>query len=228
MKNKKALVIDDELSICKFLRVSLEANQFEVREEHTGSDGIRAAAEFRPSIVIVDLGLPDRSGHEVLSEIRSWSKVPVIVLTVQDADQEKVKALDNGADDYLTKPFSVPELLARIRVALRHAQGPNEEPLFRSGPLEVDRIGHTVKVNEKPIKLTSTEYDILKVLVENAGRVVTHRMLLKLVWGPNSVEHTQYLRVYVGQIRKKLQVDDSIPELIQTEPGVGYRLLLLS
>ncbi|MGE4107712.1 MAG: response regulator [Bacteriovoracia bacterium] len=227
MKNVKSkiLVIDDETSICKFLRASLESGQYEVGEAHSAQEGIQSAIAFRPDLVILDLGLPDRSGHEVLRELREWSKIPIIVLTVQDADEDKVKALDHGADDYLTKPFSVPELLARIRVALRHAHEGQGTPLFKEGPLEVDRAGHTVKVKGKLIKLTATEYDLLKVLVDNAGKVVTHRMLLNTVWGPNSVEHTQYLRVYMGQIRKKLQVDESVPELIVTEPGVGYRLV---
>ena len=222
---RKVLVIDDEISICKFLRVSLESGQYEVAEAHTANEGIQSTIAFRPDIVILDLGLPDRSGHDVLKELRSWSKVPIIILTVQDADEDKVQALDHGADDYLTKPFSVPELMARIRVALRHADEDQGTPVFKEGPLEVDRAGRTVKVSGQLIKLTATEYDLLKVLVENAGKVVTHRILLNRVWGPHSVEHTQYLRVYMGQIRKKLQIDDSLPEFIITEPGVGYRLM---
>ncbi len=224
MKNK-ILVIDDEASIRKFLRVSLEANQYEVLEAGTAREGVSAANTLRPELIILDLGLPDMRGLDVIKIIREWSKLPIIVLTVQDAEEEKISALDSGADDYLTKPFSVPELLARIRVALRHSRPEEQTPLFQSGPFEIDRAGRIVRVDGHVIKLTATEYEILRVLVQHAGRVVTHRMLLKEVWGPNSVEHTQYLRVYLGQIRKKLHVSDKVPELIATEPGVGYRFI---
>ncbi len=224
----KVLVIDDESSIRKFLRVSLEANQYEVAEAATARDGVTAATNFRPEAIILDLGLPDMKGLEVIKLLREWSKTPIIVLTVQDAEDEKISALDAGADDYLTKPFSVPELLARLRVSLRHAQPANQEPIFHSGAFEMDRAGRVVRVEGQVIRLTATEYEILRVLVQNAGKVVTHRMLLKEVWGPNSVEHTQYLRVYLGQIRKKLHVSDKIPELIATEPGVGYRFVQAS
>ncbi len=226
-RQAKVLVIDDESSIRKFLRASLETNHFDVVEAQTADDGLRMAVSERPEVIILDLGLPDLNGLEVLKRIREWSKTPLIVLTAQDSDEDKVAALDSGADDYLTKPFSVAELHARIRVALRHAHPEEETPLFRSGPLEVDRASRIVKVSGQSIKLTATEYDILKVLVQFAGKVVTHRMLLKEVWGPNSTEHTQYLRVYLGQIRKKLQISDSIPDLIATESGVGYRLTCL-
>lgn len=221
---EKVLVVDDEASIRKFLRVSLEANQYDVSEAGTAKEGIALASTGKPQVLILDMGLPDMKGLEVIRIVREWSRVPIIVLTVQDAEEEKIAALDAGADDYLTKPFSVPELLARIRVALRHFQVESQDPIFRCGPFEMDRTGRVVKVAGQIIKLTATEYDILRVLVQNAGKVVTHRALLREVWGPNSVEHTQYLRVYLGQIRKKLHVRDDIPELIVTEPGVGYRL----
>ena len=223
----KILVIEDEPSVCKFLRVSLEANQYEMLEAKTANEGLQMAASSRPELLILDLGLPDVSGLDVIRRVREWSKIPIIVLTVLDSEDDKVAALDAGADDYLTKPFSVPELLARIRVGLRHAHPEEEAPVFRNGPLEIDRAGHTVKVSGQLIKLTATEYEILKVLAKYVGKVVTHRMLLKEVWGPNSVEHTQYLRVYLGQIRKKLRLDEEMPELISTESGVGYRMLLL-
>jgi two-component system KDP operon response regulator KdpE len=222
---QKVLVVDDEPSIRKLLRTSLELNDYKVKEALTGGDGIRAVIDDKPDIVILDLGLPDMSGLDVLKKLREWSKIPVIVLTVNDSDEDKVEALDSGADDYLTKPFSIPELMARIRAATRHATPQDEDSVFRTGNVEIDYSARTVKVSGQPVKLTSTEYDILRVLARHAGKVVTHRFLLKEVWGPYSVEHTQYLRVYLGKIRKKLRADDD-PELIVTESGVGYRLLV--
>ena len=183
------------------------------------------AASLRPEIILLDLGLPDKSGLEVLRELREWTQVPVIVLTVLDSDNDKILALDGGADDYVTKPFSVPELLVRMRVALRHSQGVAEKKDLKSGPLTVDLPGHTVLVDGEMVKLTATEFNILKVLIKHKGKVVTHRMILNEVWGPNSVEHTHYLRVYVGALRKKLKTREDIPEVIVTEAGVGYRLL---
>lgn len=223
---RKVLVIDDEASIRKLLRISLEANGYHVIEAVNGHEGLVETASQRPDLLLLDLGLPDMTGLSVLSEIRSWSQVPVIVLTVQDSDQDKISALDGGADDYVTKPFSVPELLVRMRVALRHA-GPTsqEKSELVSGPVRVDVPGHTVTVAGELVKLTVTEFNILKVLIKNKGKVVTHRMLLNEVWGPNSVEHTHYLRVYVGGLRKKLHVREDLPEIIATEAGVGYRLL---
>lgn len=224
---KKIVIIDDETSIRRFLKVSLEAHGFQVFEAASGGVGLQEVIARRPDIILLDLGLPDLSGIEVLKRLREWSKTPIIVLTVKDLESEKVEALDQGADDYVTKPFGVPELLARIRVALRHVSLPNDEPLFKSGPLEIDKAARVVRINGKEIKLSATEYDLLKVLADHAGKVVTHRMLLQAVWGPNSTEHTQYLRVYVGQLRKHLRLTPDIPELIRTEAGVGYRLLVL-
>jgi two-component system KDP operon response regulator KdpE len=226
MKSKNILVIDDESSIRKFLRISLEAQQFEVHEAASGQAGIQEVAGRKPDLVILDLGLTDMNGQDVITKVREWSQVPIIVLTVQDSEDDKVQALDAGADDYLTKPFSVPELMARIRVALRHAQPVQQDAVFKSGAFEMDFVGHIVKVGGAGVKLTATEFSLLQVLVKNAGKVVTHRMLLKEVWGPNSVEHTQYLRVYMGQIRKKLETSEDSPELIATEAGVGYRFLI--
>ncbi|QDK37599.1 response regulator [Bdellovibrio sp. NC01] len=223
---RRVLVIDDEASIRKLLRVSLEANSYHIDEAKSATEGLQMAASLRPEIILLDLGLPDKSGLEVLKEIRAWSQVPVIVLTVLDSENDKVTALDGGADDYVTKPFSVPELLVRMRVALRHANGiVQDKKDLKSGPLVVDLPGHTALVDGELIKLTATEFNILKVLIKHKGKVVTHRMILNEVWGPNSVEHTHYLRVYVGALRKKLKTRDDIPELIQTEAGVGYRLL---
>lgn len=221
----KILVIDDEISVSRFIRLSLEANGFAVVEAHNGNEGIQRTIEERPELVILDYGLPDISGLEVLKKLREWTKIPVIFLTVRDGEQDKVAALDGGADDYLTKPFGVPELLARIRVALRHTLPPDESPIFKLGPLEVDRGAHLVRVGGKEVKLTSTEYSLLHVLVNHAGKVVAHRIVLRDVWGPNMVEHNHYLRVYFGQIRKKFeQASPGSGALIENESGVGYRL----
>ncbi|WP_413944639.1 response regulator [Bdellovibrio sp. HCB-162] len=223
---KRVLVIDDEASIRKLLRVSLEANSYHVDEATQAREGLSLVASLRPDLVLLDLGLPDMTGLEVLKEIRGWSQVPVIVLTVQDSDNDKINALDGGADDYITKPFSVPELLVRMRVALRHSQQAfSDKTDLVSGPVKVDLPGHTVTVEGEHVKLTATEFNILKVLMKHKGKVVTHRMLLNEVWGPQSVEHTHYLRVYVGALRKKLKLRESTPEVIITEAGVGYRLL---
>lgn len=225
MTKSKILVIDDEASIAKFVRHSLEANGFQVVEAATGHEGLQRIIEQRPDLVILDYGLPDILGIDVLKKIREWSKIPVIFLTVRDTDEDKVSALDSGADDYLTKPFSVPELLARVRVALRHALPAEDVPVFKAGYLEVDRAAHIVRVGGKEVKLTSTEYSLLAVLVVHAGKVVPHRIILNDVWGPNSVEHNHYLRVYFGQIRKKFESAlAGAGDLISTESGVGYRL----
>jgi len=222
---KRILIIDDESAIRKFLRVGLEAHGYAIAEALSGKEGLTQAVAFRPDLVILDLGLSDMEGLEVLRRLREWSRAPVLVLTVRDSEQDKVQLLDAGADDYLTKPFSVPELLARLRVAERHMDAvTSSEPIFRLGELEVDLSGRTVKVQGKAVHLTATEYDILKLLIENFGKVVTHRQILKQIWGPNSVEHTQYLRVYVGHLRKKLEAERTSPSIILTEPGVGYRL----
>jgi two-component system KDP operon response regulator KdpE len=184
------------------------------------------AATSRPEVIILDLGLPDVDGLAVLKRLREWSQVPVIVLTVKDAETDKVALLDAGADDYVTKPFSVPELLARIRVALRRRLPQDAKPLFTSGPLEVDMASRTVRVLGESVRLTATEYEILCLLIRHAGKVVTQRQILKEIWGPHAVEQTQYLRVYIGQLRKKIETDPSRPRLILTEPAVGYRLAI--
>lgn len=228
MKNAtKVLVIDDEVSVSRFIQHSLEANGYKVTEAQNGKDGLRKVVEDRPEVIVLDYGLPDMTGIEVLKNLREWSKIPVIFLTVRNAEEDKVQALDNGADDYLTKPFGVPELLARIRVALRHSMPSEETPLFKTGPLEVDRSAHVVRVDGKEIKLTGTEYSLLVLLVKHAGKVVPHRTILNEIWGPNSVEHNHYLRVYFGQIRKKME--SAFPgsgDLIENESGIGYRLLI--
>jgi len=225
---KRVLVIDDDAPIRKFLRVSLETGGYSVSEAEKGADGIRDLIGSRPEIVILDLGLPDISGLEVIKKVREWSKVPIIVLTVREDEESKVMALDAGADDYLTKPFSVPELMARMRAAERHARMPGEEiKSFRSGPLEVDLAGRIVTVSGNEVHLTATEFGILKLLIVHAGKVVTQRQILQEIWGPNSVENTQYLRVYLGHLRKKIESGMEGKRIIITEPGVGYRLLML-
>ncbi|MDZ4081369.1 MAG: response regulator [Bdellovibrionales bacterium] len=226
MKITKVLLIEDEGSIRRFLKISLESASMQVLEAATGHEGLSLAASHKPDMIILDIGLPDMSGFELLPKLREWYSRPIIVLTVHDQEEEKVKALDLGADDYLTKPFGVPELMARIRASLRRSQSEvSSEPVFTIGDFQFDRSAHIVRVKGQEVHLTSTEYNLLAVLVKHSGKVVTHRMLLNEVWGPNSIEHVQYLRVYMGQIRKKLKQGDSLKEIISTEPGVGYRLL---
>jgi two-component system KDP operon response regulator KdpE len=218
------LIIDDEVQIRRLLRVTLEANGYRVFEAPSGKDGLVEAAQRHPDAIVLDLGLPDMDGSEVLKRLREWSQAPVIVLSVREGEDDKVTALDHGADDYITKPFSTVELLARLRVARRHAQPIEDNSVFRAGRLEVDLAGRIVTVKGQEIKLTPTEYSLLRLLVRNAGKVVTHRQILKEVWGPNAVEQTHYLRVYMAHLRDKIEADPSRPEILLTEPGVGYRL----
>jgi two-component system KDP operon response regulator KdpE len=223
----RILVVDDEAPVRRFLRHSLEANGFHVVEAETGELGLQKLAEFRAELVILDYGLPGISGLEALKRLREWSQVPVVFLTARDSEQDKVEALDAGADDYLTKPFSVPELLARVRVALRRVQNSqSNEPVFVTGPLEIDRSARVVRVAGSELKLTATEYELLTMLARHHGKVVPHRTILKEVWGPNSVEHHHYLRVYFGHLRKKLEAaSDGAGKLIETQLNVGYRLV---
>lgn len=220
-----ALVIDDEPQIRRLLRVTLEANSYKVFDAATGQDGIAQAAQRRPDVVLLDLGLPDLNGVEVLKRLREWSRVPVIVLSVRDREEDKIAALDAGADDYVTKPFNSGELLARLRVAQRHAQPATASSVFRAGLLEVDMTGRVVKLGGREVKLTATEYSLLRLFVQHAGKVLTHRQILREVWGPTYVEQTHYLRVYVAHLREKLEADPAQPALFITEPGVGYRLV---
>jgi two-component system KDP operon response regulator KdpE len=219
------LVIDDEVQIRRLLRVALEASGYKVFEAATGQEGLVEAAQRRPDVIVLDLGLPDMDGAAVLKRLREWSQAPVLVLSVREGEDDKVAALDHGADDYMTKPFSTVELLARLRVARRHAQPIEDNSVFRSGRLEVDLARRVVSVKGQEVKLTPTEYSLLRLLVRNAGKVVTHRQILKEVWGPTYVEQTHYLRVYMAHLREKIEADPSRPELLVTEPGVGYRLV---
>jgi two-component system, OmpR family, KDP operon response regulator KdpE len=219
------LVIDDETQIRRLLRVCLEANGYRVIEAETGQGGITQAAQHPPDVVILDLGLPDMDGVTVLKRLREWSRVPVVVLSVRDREEDKIAALDHGADDYVTKPFSSGELLARLRVAQRHAVPRPELTFYRTGPLEVDLAGRIVRLKGREVKLTATEYSLLRLFIQHAGKVLTHQQILREVWGPNYIEHTHYLRVYLAHLREKLEADPSQPRLFITEPGVGYRLL---
>ena len=221
-----ALVIDDEVQIRRLLRLTLEAHGYRVFEAATAQEGLIEAAQRRPEIVLLDLGLPDLDGTTVLKRLREWSRVPVIVLSVREREEDKVAALDAGADDYVTKPFSTGELLARLRVAQRHARPAEEVSVFRNGALEVDLVARVVKFEGKEVKLTPTEYSLLRLFVLHAGKVLTHRQLLREVWGPNAVEQTHYLRVYLAHLREKLEKDPANPGLFVTEPGVGYRMLV--
>jgi two-component system KDP operon response regulator KdpE len=219
------LLIDDEPQIRRLLSVTLDASGYRSLSAATGQEGLSLAAHHQPTLVILDLGLPDLSGHEVLQRLREWSNVPVVILSVQDDQAGKVIALDRGADDYVTKPFNTAELLARLRVALRHASKAEEAALFQKGRLIVDLATRRVTLGGNEVKLTVTEYNLLRFLVRHAGKVLTHRQILREVWGQAHERDTHYLRVYIAHLREKLEVDAARPELIITEPGVGYRLL---
>jgi two-component system, OmpR family, KDP operon response regulator KdpE len=221
------LVIEDDVQIRRFLRATLTSSGYRLLESTTGQEGIRQIGLQHPDIIILDLGLPDIDGLEVTRQVREWATTPIIVLSARDKEDDKVEALDAGADDYLTKPFGTSELLARIRVALRHAireaQG-SDDPIFTTGELRADLAHRQVFVNETEIHLTPIEYKLLTTLVHHAGKVVTHRQLLNEVWGPTYTNENHYLRVYMGQLRHKLETDPARPHYLITEPGVGYRL----
>jgi len=225
-KKITAVVIDDEVQIRRFLRTALEAEDYFVFEAETGQAGLNEIVFRHPDAVILDLGLPDMDGITVLRRLREWSKIPVLILSVRQDVDEKVAALDAGADDYLTKPFHAAELIARLRVIRRHALLETETPFFKSGSLKVDLLKREVTVNGREVRLTATEYALLCVLLRHGGKVITHHQLLLAVWGPNATEHSQYIRVYVNHLRKKIELDPALPKLIKTEPGVGYRMIL--
>ena len=221
------VVIEDDPQIRRFLRTGLGTHGFEVHEAETGRAGLTAAENRKPDLVILDLGLPDLDGVEVVRRLRGWTALPVIVLSARITEGDKIAALDAGADDYLTKPFSLGELLARIRVALRHANiAARQEPggMFAVDSLKVDLVHRRVHVGDREVHLTPIEYRLLTVLVRNAGKVLTHRQLLKEVWGPSHVEHNHYLRIYMANLRHKLEADPARPRFLLTEAGVGYRL----
>lgn len=220
----RILVIDDELAIRRFLHTVLSSEEFVLHEAENGHAGLAAAATIRPDVILLDLGLPDLDGIEVINRVREWSQVPIIVLSVRDREADKVAALDAGADDYLTKPFGVGELMARIRAALRRSLQQAAEPVFTSGGLMMDLTRRRVTVNNEEVQLTPTEYDILRLLVAHAGKVLTHGQILKQIWGIAYLEQPHVLRVNVSNLRRKIEADPSRPRHIITEPGVGYRL----
>jgi two-component system KDP operon response regulator KdpE len=220
-----ALVIDDEPQIRRLLRVTLEANGYRVLEAATGEAGIADAAQRRPDVILLDLGLPDLDGVAVVKRLREWSRVPVVILSVRDSEDDKVAALDAGADDYVTKPFSAAELLARMRAALRHAEPQGASACFRAGDLEVDMAARTVRRRGNEISLTPIEYSLLRLLVTHAGKVLTHRQLLTEIWGPKAVGQTHYLRVHIAHLRKKLGDTEGDSQMIRTESAIGYRFV---
>jgi two-component system KDP operon response regulator KdpE len=223
----KVLIVDDEPQIRRLLKMALESNDYRVFEAINAKDGLLQTTMTRPDIILLDLGLPDNGGLSVLSQLREWSTVPVIVLTVQNDEQTKITALDGGADDYITKPFNTGELLARIRVVLRRSCKTEESPVFHSGKLLVDQNARLVKVNDEEVKLTATEYSILALLIRHAGRVLTHNFIMKEIWGIHYADNFQTLRVHVAQLRRKIEENPSIPQILITEPGVGYRLKII-
>jgi two-component system KDP operon response regulator KdpE len=217
------LIVDDEPQIRRLLQINLESNQYKVVLAATAKEGLMLAASHQPDLILLDLGLPDKSGQELLKELRQWFTKPVIILSVLNSESEIVKALDNGATDYLTKPFRTGELLARIRSALRNNRDDNPVTRFEFGELEIDVAAHVVKRSGEIIKLTSTEYNLMLMLVQNEGRVLTHQFLLKEIWGVGFQTDTQYLRVYIAQLRKKLESNPNHPIHFITESGIGYR-----
>ena len=228
MSRQRILAVDDEPQILRFLRPSLEAAGYDVMTAATGAEALKAAATHAPDVVLLDLGLPDMDGKDVIAQLRTWSKAPIVVISARDREAEKIAALDIGADDYINKPFGMGELLARIRTALRHsAQQSGEQMQFTADGLSVDLLAHTAAIAGKPLKLTPKEFDLLTILVRNAGRVLTHRQILTAVWGPAHTEDVQYLRVCIGQLRQKLRPPaGNTPDVIETEPGIGYRLVV--
>jgi len=219
------LVVEDEPQIRRLLQITLESNGFRVTQAATGEEGLLRAGTDRPEAVVLDLGLPDTDGTEVLKKIRRQSTVPVLILSVRNTEQDIISCLDAGADDYLIKPFRQGELVARIRSAMRHRPSVQEKGIIEAGPVSIDIDARVVRRKGEAVRLTGTEFSLLALFVRNAGKVLTHRYILEQVWGPTFVEETQYLRVYVGQLRKKLEEDPSNPALILTESGIGYRFV---
>ena len=225
MNSASILVIDDEMQIRRLLEITLESNGFKVESAESARDGLRIAANHPPDLVILDLGLPDENGHQVLKKLREWYTNPVIILSVQSNEEDIVTALDNGADDYLVKPFRTGELLARIRSALRSRASEENDPIVDAGELRIDLGARTVKKNNETIRLTATEYKLICLLARHEGKVLTHQYLLREVWGPGYINQSQYLRVFIAQLRKKIETDPNHPEFILTESGVGYRFI---
>lgn len=225
MNNANILVIDDEVQIRRLLEITLESNNFGVTSAADARDGLRMAATHPPDLIILDLGLPDENGHAVLKKLREWFTKPVLILSVQSSEEDIVKALDNGANDYLVKPFRTGELLARIRSALRSTSVEDDDPLVDCGDLQIDLATRTVKKQNETVKLTATEYKLLSIFAQQEGKVLTHQYLLREVWGPGYINQSQYLRVFIAQLRKKIETDPNRPAHIITESGVGYRFV---
>lgn len=223
MNRAEVLIIDDEPQIRKLLQINLESNDYKVVQASTGKEGLILAASHPPDLILLDIGLPDKSGHQVLQELKEWYNKPIIILSVKDNEEDIVSALDNGATDYLTKPFRTGELLARIRAAIRRSQNTDNNPVITCGNVEIDLVARLVKKNNTIIKLTSTEYNLLALLAKNESKVLTHQFILKEIWGYGYQTETQYLRVFVGTLRKKLEDNPNDPQHIITESGVGYR-----
>lgn len=217
------LIIDDEVQIRRLLEITLSSNGYMISEAANGKDGLIAAATHPPALIILDLGLPDSDGIDILKKLREWYQKPVIILSVRNSEEDIIHALDNGANDYLTKPFRTGELLARIRVAIRQNLAADDNPCLTFGSLTIDLTNHTARKNGEILKLTSTEYSLLSLLAKNSGRVITHQNILKEIWGFGYVGQTQYLRVFVAQLRKKIEDDPAKPKLLITESGIGYR-----
>jgi two-component system KDP operon response regulator KdpE len=225
MNKAEILIIDDEPQIRRLLEIALESNEFKVRNAGTGKEGILFAANHPPELILLDLGLPDMSGHDVLKKLKGWYNKPIIILSVQNSEDDIVAALDNGASDYLTKPFRTAELMARIRSAMRRNQLDNNSEIQTFGDLQIDYIGRIVKKNDSTVKLTSTEFNLFALLTKNEGRVLTHQYILKEIWGVGYQGETQYLRVFIGTLRKKIETNHNNPKHIITESGVGYRFV---
>jgi two-component system KDP operon response regulator KdpE len=217
------LIIDDEIQIRRLLEITLNAQGYDTLEASNANDGLVKAATMHPVLIILDLGLPDMDGFQVLKKLREWYEKPILILSVRNQEEDIIQALDNGANDYLTKPFRSGELLARIRVAIRQIRDNNDNPRLTYGNLTIDFTNHTVRKKEEIIKLTSTEYSLLTLLARNEGRVLTHQFILKEIWGHGYIGQTQYLRVFIAQLRKKIEEDPSNPKLLNTESGIGYR-----
>lgn len=227
-KKSTILVVDDEVQIRKMLGIFLDASNFSIEESNSGKQAVRMCASIKPDLVLLDLGLPDMDGKEVISEIRTWSQVPIIVLSVRAGDEEVVAALECGADDYIVKPFNVEVLMARINANLRKAAVKEAgEPLLTNGPIKMDLVRHEVYLDEEKAAFTPKEYELLRYFMVNRGKMLTHKQILKEIWGPAHGEDTQYVRVYIGQLRDKLEADPANPQFIITEPGIGYRMEVL-
>ena len=225
MSKAEILIIDDEAQIRKLMEITLQTHGYVYRAANTAKEGLILASNHPPELILLDLGLPDESGHVVLQKLRKWYTAPIIILSVQKSEEDIIRALDNGANDYLSKPFRMGELLARIRSALRNVSSEEAQNLLSFGNLQIDLTARTVKKNNELLKLTSTEYNLLALLVRNEGKVLTHQYLLRAIWGPGYINQSQYLRVFIAQIRKKIEDDPNRPEFLLTESGVGYRFI---